>query len=83
MEVTIILCIFYQIYAGLNWVMGKDKRTVPVLYEGDNVGTNNFNKKVEMIAEIKKYFFSNKKIVIINQKMKPEMALIYITIRFM
>lgn len=41
--------------------MGKDKRTVPVLYEGDNVGTNNFNKKVEMIAEIKKYFFLKQK----------------------
>ncbi|HGA2076179.1 TPA: hypothetical protein ACIRQ5_003616 [Yersinia enterocolitica] len=82
MEIAIILCIFYQIYAGFNRVMGKDKRTVPVLYEGEAAGTNDFNKKVEMIAEIKKYYFFKQKIVIINQKMKPKMALIYITIRF-
>ncbi|HDL7644906.1 TPA: general secretion pathway protein GspC [Yersinia enterocolitica] len=61
MEITIILCIFYQIYAGFNRVMGKDKRTVPVLYEGESAGTNDFNKKVEMIAEIKKYFFLKQK----------------------
>ncbi|HEN3656270.1 TPA: general secretion pathway protein GspC, partial [Yersinia enterocolitica] len=44
-----------------NRVMGKDKQTVPVLYEGESAGTNDFNKKVEMIAEIKKYYFFKQK----------------------
>lgn len=35
--------------------MSKDKRDLPVLYEGENIGTNEFNKKTKMIAEIKKY----------------------------
>ncbi|HFR4114450.1 TPA: type II secretion system protein N [Yersinia enterocolitica] len=61
MEVAVILCIFYQIYAGFNRMMGKDKRTIPVLYEGESAGTNYFNKKVEMIAEIKKYYFLKQK----------------------
>ncbi|MBW5835788.1 type II secretion system protein N [Yersinia enterocolitica] len=61
MEIAIILCIFYQIHAGFNRVMGKDKQTVPVLYEGESAGTNDFNKKVEMIAEIKKYYFFKQK----------------------
>ncbi|MGE4775338.1 type II secretion system protein N [Yersinia enterocolitica] len=61
MEIAIILCIFYQIHAGFNRVMGKDKQTVPVLYEGESAGTNDFNKKIEMIAEIKKYYFFKQK----------------------
>lgn len=61
LEIAIILCIFYQIYVGFNRVMGKDKRTVPVLYEGESAGTNDFNKKVEMIDEIKKYYFFKQK----------------------
>ncbi|HHL2560533.1 TPA: type II secretion system protein N [Yersinia enterocolitica] len=36
-------------------MVAKDKRTVPVLYEGVSIGTNDLNKKSEMIAEIKKY----------------------------
>lgn len=61
LEIVIILCIFYQIYAGFNRVMDKDKRTVPVLYEGESIGTNEFNQKVKMIAEIKKYYLFKQK----------------------
>lgn len=35
--------------------MSKDKRDLPILYEGEGIGTNEFNKKTKMIAEIKKY----------------------------
>lgn len=55
LEVIIILCIFYQINVGFNRIVAKDKRTVPVLYEGEIIGTNELNKKAKMIAEIKKY----------------------------
>ncbi|WP_227739397.1 type II secretion system protein N [Yersinia artesiana] len=55
LEIVIALCIFYQINVGFNRVLDKDKITIPVLYEGERIGTNDLNKKAEMIAEIKKY----------------------------
>lgn len=55
LEFILILCVFYQINISFNRIMSKDKRDLPVLYEGENIGTNEFNKKTKMIAEIKKY----------------------------
>lgn len=55
LEITLLLCICYQINTGLNRFMAKDKRILPVLYEGESIGSNEFKKKSKMITEIKKY----------------------------